>query len=467
MSLNALTDEATKLKNDGRLAEAIDAMKSIVDLAPDNIAVLHNYAAALQDAGRNREAVGVFRKAFKMGLDAPESWLVFARALSGMQEFREAEKAFIELIKRKPLGHEGHREFAQLIWMQTGDREKAIALLNRAIAAHPNEQGLHIARAQVFGQTGEPDAEYMVLREAHRLSSGDPYLAYAACSAALNAKQFNEALTYGAEAAQKLPNELGAVAAYGTALLAVGDARGAQDVINVLREKAPNNQLFIALEATAWRLLGDERYHEVYDFDRFVLATPLDAPAGWGTLQSYLDDLTAALEKAHRYRTHPFYQSVRHGSQISAIDGADDPAMRAFREAATRPVQRFVDSLPGGEDPLQKRMMAGFRFYSSWSISLPPKGFHVNHVHPEGWISSACHIRPPEKEEGAPRAGWLKFGEPGVATSPALAPEKYVEPQAGVMITFPSYMWHGTEDFSSPPSRVTIAADIVPAAASV
>ena len=27
-----------------------------------------------------------------------------------------------------------------------------------------------------------------------------------------------------------------------------------------------------------------------------------------------------------------------------------------------------------------------------WSVMLRPNGFHIDHVHPQGWLSSACYI---------------------------------------------------------------------------
>jgi hypothetical protein len=59
--------------------------------------------------------------------------------------------------------------------------------------------------------------------------------------------------------------------------------------------------------------------------------------------------------------------------------------------------------------------------------------------------------------------GWLKFGEPGIPTSPALAPERFVKPEVGQLILFPSYFWHGTAPFSGEETRLSIAFDVLPA----
>jgi len=437
-SLTEMTRDAQLLRAEGRHAEAIDVLKSIIDIAPDNVAVLHNYAAALGDAGRAREAVAVLQQAFSKGLNAPESWLVYARAQMALQAFKEAQAAFGRLFALRPYDHSAHKEFAQLVWMQTGDRERALKVLDQAINENPNHIPLHIARAQVYGQTGDQETEYLFMREVVRRSGGDPRYSQAACDAALAAKKYDEALEFGRRAAAGLPGDLTAIAAYASALLAVGESAEALDVLAPLAAADPFNQFIVALQATAWRMLDDPRYERLYDYNSFVRTFELACPQGWKSVEAYVDDLTEALEAAHRFRTHPFHQSVKGGSQISSIDGSDNPAMAAFREAAAGPVGRYVSELSSGDDPLRSRTLGGWRFYSTWSISLPPAGYHINHVHPQGWLSSACHVRPAQKEPGAPRAGWLKFGEPGVATSPPLEAQHFVEPKAGVMAVFPS-----------------------------
>ncbi len=97
-------------------------------------------------------------------------------------------------------------------------------------------------------------------------------------------------------------------------------------------------------------------------------------------------------------------------------------------------------------------------------MRLRPGGFHANHVHPRGWISSAFYVAlPAAVEDAESRAGWLKFGEPGPPTSPTLGPEHFVKPEPGLLALFPSHMWHGAVPFGGDEPRLTIAFDVAPA----
>ncbi|MEO8925573.1 MAG: putative 2OG-Fe(II) oxygenase [Caulobacteraceae bacterium] len=48
-------------------------------------------------------------------------------------------------------------------------------------------------------------------------------------------------------------------------------------------------------------------------------------------------------------------------------------------------------------------------------------------------------------------------------TQPPLPPEHFVKPEPGLLVLFPSYMWHGTVQFSGDQPRLTIAFDVAPA----
>ncbi len=244
--------------------------------------------------------------------------------------------------------------------------------------------------------------------------------------------------------------------------LALGRASEAAAIAERLCRDWPLDQYPVALAATAWRILGDPRYRELYDYDRLVRPRTIETPPGWSSLEAYLDDLAAALRALQNRRGHPIGQSLRHGVQTDqALTRSADPVVAAFFPAIDPSIRAYIEILREHPDVLGRRVTEGYRFTGSWSVLLRPGGFHVNHIHPMGWISSACHITLPAAVERG-HEGWLKFGEPGLPTAPPLAPEHFVKPRAGDLVLFPSYMWHGTVPFSGDEPRLTVAFDVLP-----
>jgi len=145
-------------------------------------------------------------------------------------------------------------------------------------------------------------------------------------------------------------------------------------------------------------------------------------------------------------------QSLRHGSQTPRdLGDYPDPAIRALFAAIDAPIRRYIAAIGAGGQ--------NYAINGAWSVRLQRSGFHINHVHPEGWLSSAFYVRLPAGMQG--QEGWLKFGEPGPPTAPPLSAEYLVQPEPGLLVLFPSYVWHGTVPFSSAEQRLTCAFDIV------
>jgi hypothetical protein len=211
--------------------------------------------------------------------------------------------------------------------------------------------------------------------------------------------------------------------------------------------------------------MDDARYAQWHDYGRLVRARPLATPPGWTSLEGFLSDLAASVRGLHRLRGHPIGQSLRRGVQSpQCLTRVADPVIQAFLAAVDPPIRDYLDSVRRDGEALDRPWTPrrGYRLERAWSVLLRPHGFHVDHLHPKGWISSACHIELPDAVETG-HQGWLKFGEPGIPTSPRLGPEHYVKPRPGHLVLFPSYMWHGTVPFAGTESRLSAAMDIVPA----
>ena len=149
-SLQSIFDKAVALKERGKLLEAIDLYRKAVKQFPDSGVAEHNLAGALGDAGRWNEAEAHIRRAFKKGLDAPQTWLVFARTLMSLGKIDEARDAFEKTLQLNPAVLDAQRELAQLVWMSTGDSKSALERLDATIASFPDVAVLHHIKAQAL-----------------------------------------------------------------------------------------------------------------------------------------------------------------------------------------------------------------------------------------------------------------------------------------------------------------------------
>jgi uncharacterized protein (TIGR02466 family) len=227
---------------------------------------------------------------------------------------------------------------------------------------------------------------------------------------------------------------------------------------------APLSQGLLACAETAGRLVGDTQAAALCDYDAMVGEYMIERPDGWPALAAYLADLAAALQAVHTYQRHHSDQSLHGGSQTTyLLTGSADPAIQAFFRAVDAPIRRHMAALGQGPDPLRRRNSAAYRIHGAWSVRLKPGGYHRDHFHSEGWLSSAFYVETPTQALDRDHQGWLRLGHPPFPTEPPLAPKRYVRPAPGKLVLFPSYMWHGTEPFTTDEARMTIAFDAVPA----
>ena len=448
----------------GRQSEAVATFRHAVATSPGNPLAAHALAMALAAANQPAEAERIARQALGQGQPSAMLHYTHARSLVALGEFDRAEAALRECLRLEPRQPDAQSHLARLVWMRTGDSAQATATMDQALRMFANDDALWAAKAAILQGAGDAHGAYACLAAQASRAHAPPALLVRAGLAAL---EFDPSTAQGLaeRALHALPTDMAARKLMIAAQLGIGDAAGALPHCDALLAITPDDQYLIALQTTAWRLLGDERYHELCDYQRLVVPQQLDVPTPWSDRNGFFADLKNSLDRLHSAHTHPLlFQSLRHGTETTEdLTRSADPVIQALFQAFDAPIHRYLEHVGHGPDPLRRRNQGGWRFNGSWSVRLRTSGFHTSHVHPRGWISSACYIELPDSMADMRSGdGVLTFGEPSIATTPPLSAEHVVRPEVGMLVLFPSYVWHGTVPFSGDRTRLTVAFDVVP-----
>jgi len=343
--------------------------------------------------GREAEAEAACRRAMAQGLDDAQSHLFLARLCQNQGRLDEAEAALRAAVRLDSASPPAQRQLAQLIWMRTGDLEQARAALDAA----PPTPMITSLTVRLLQWAGDDHAAALLAAARADL---DPSLHVLAARAAVPVDP--QAAARRLKLAAHTGDGVARAKAEIEIALALGHAADAARHAERLHQARPHDHYVTALLFAAWRLNGDPRHRVLYDYGKLVRTYRIAAPLGWSDLPSYLNDLAAALDDAHGNFTHPVGQSLRQGSQTARdLREYRHPAIRALFQALDAPIRRHIASMGVGN----------YRVLGAWSVRLKEQGFHVDHVHPEGWLSSAFYVRVPRGLSG--QAGWLKFGQPG------------------------------------------------------
>jgi tetratricopeptide (TPR) repeat protein len=431
------------------LAPAVAAFEKAAALAPRNALIVHGLARARLEAGL--PAVASFERALAL---APRDEGIILGLLAAKFAERGVGDAIADLEARlaaDPGWLAGHRLLGRLHWLK-GERETFAASFEAAVLSAPRDLMVWREWADALLHAERYD-EVLALVARGRAAAGDHPVFDGLEVIAVAEK--GETGTADALFARLGPiGHIGLAVRYLRHLLRSGrPAEAAGFGAQWLAD--PEADAVWPYLATAWRLTADPRWQSLEGDERLVGVYDL------GEAIPSLDALAARLRTLHQAVGQPLDQSVRGGTQTDGpLLSRIEPEIGALRAAIVAAVERHVARLPaprrGHPTLLGKR--APIRFAGSWSVRLTGAGFHANHLHPQGWLSSAFYVSLPERM-GAGEAGWLKLGEPEAALGLDLAPFRTVEPKPGRLVLFPSTMWHGTVPFAEG-ERLTVAFDV-------
>lgn len=432
------------------LDQAVPALAKAAALAPADALIAHSHARAALEAGL--PAVALFDRAHRLAPEDSSVLLGRVAACFADGQLDEAIAWLEEKLRQYPGWVDGHGSVARLRWMR-GERDGVTRSIEPALTAVPNPLPLWRERFDIFMHAGQYDRVLEALAGARAAMGEHP--AFDAAETVAVAEQGRIADADRLFAALGPIEHVTMAARYMRHLLRAGRPDQAAAFADGWEGRDPDN-LLTPYRSVAWRLTGDKRWQWLEGDPSLVgiydLADRLPS----------LDALAGRLRGLHLALHQPLEQSLRGGTQTDGpLFSRIEPEIRALRalivETVERHVAKFPAPVPG--HPTLVRDRAPIRFAGSWSVRLTGEGFHVNHVHPQGWISSAFYVALPEGAMGGDdQAGWLSLGE-ATELGVDLPPIRLIEPKPGRLVLFPSTMWHGTRPFAQG-ERLTIAFDI-------
>jgi tetratricopeptide (TPR) repeat protein len=456
----------------GDLTAAEKNYRSALRLAPNSQTALLGLGVLLNQTRRPEEAEIVLRTA-AANTTRPASWQAkVAQALGLSLDLQgktdEALEAWQRAVALDPANAEAHRELNALLY-RLGRMQEFLASYDQAAQSlapsRPAERGALLLQKAGFLMDAERFAEardgFAELAKMAPQSAG-PQNGLAAAYAGLG--QFDAAVAAYEKSLSLQPDDMATKVRLACVLLQAGEAGRALRLTEEAVSRMKLDQAALAVHELALRANSDPRAERLADYEKHIQIFDLDPPPGFATMVEFNATLNAHLDGLHTDLNEHVDQTLRHGTQTapSLLEGRN-ALLAALRQRIEEAVGTYIAQMPPDDDhPLSGRRRSGFSFAGSWSSRLHDRGFHANHVHPQGWISSCYYVAVPDIAlDASARQGWIKFGEPSFRTAMTTV-RRAVQPVPGRLVLFPSYMWHGTIPFRATAARTTIAFDAVP-----
>jgi len=427
-------------------------------------ALKHNLGIALKKQRRHEEALEALDEAKAL---VPDMKLVDYNRAATLQQLRrggDAIDAYRLAVARDPADILAHRELNQLLYrLDRGD--EFLKSYDEAMALLPDFASLPLGKADLLYRADRHEEALENFARAAHLSPGSVSAQDGMGLALMSLGRLDEAVRQHEKALAMEPENVGTRINALSTLLRAGEVERARDVAEEGLRREPDHQTYLALWGLALRALGDPREASINDYASQVQVFELDPPEGFSDMESFNHELNAYLDRLHTDKREFLDQTLRGGTQTldNLFRAGHDPVDK-LRAQIDKAVAIYISRMKADEThPLLKYKRDDFRYTDSWSSRLYDCGFHTNHVHPRGWISSAYYVSVPEAAaDETAKQGWIKFGEPHIEMGLKDPIRRTVKPRPGTLVLFPSYTWHGTVPFHDKTARTTIAFDVVP-----
>jgi len=424
----------------------------------------HALAMSLKAQQRHEEALALLDAAERAMPDLPTLTYNRGNLLQDMMRHDEAVESYRRAIAVNPLDLSAHSDLNALLY-RLGRDDEFLRSYDDAAALYPDMPMLFTDKANMLLSAGELEKAAETFRAAIPLRPDDVMPRDGLALALARLGRFDEAVAEH-EAVVKMEPENGpAWRNFAYTLLRANDPERAAKAAEEALKRNPVEQAALTFWGTALRALGDPREEALNDYENLVQPFALEPPPGFADIESFNRELAQVLLGMHKDARGFVNQTLRDGTQtLGNLFTRREAMVQMLKTQIDKAVGRYIARMKDDTaHPVYRRRAREFQYSGSWSTKLNDCGYHTNHFHPEGWISSAYYVAVPDAvDDTAEKPGWLKFGEPDFPAPYADPVRRAIKPEPGTLVLFPSYMWHGTNPFRAEAPRMAVAFDVVP-----
>lgn len=443
----------------GDAVSAAAACRCAIALEPNNAQASLCLGKALLAAAQPREALEAFTRFVTIERERAAACIEVAAELA-----RAGQNADALLYCERALSQRsGVAQWERLrgdLLQKLARYAEAIVAYRTALAASPDDAVCWHQLGLAQRREGDLPAAEQSFGEALRL---DPALSEALINLGLlfrDAGRLDDAMQLLGRAADTAPRDARPLCFLGTALLMDGQVRQACQTLQRSLAINPFFRESLAYFAIALTEAGEREAAQALLGFEYLLRQ--SAPgAGNAALNAALCD------HVQRHPTLVYERSgntTRGGYQSGDLLDADPGPVTELIRIIDAEVRAYFEALPAQGDHPYLWWKPKAWSIQIWGVVLRDGGYQQAHIHRDGWLSGVYYAAVPSVVgAGAGREGWLELGRPpdglGCTQAPVVTA---VQPEEGLMVLFPSYVFHQTIPFASDEARICLAFDVLP-----
>lgn len=393
-------------------------------------------AISYHNSNRTDKAEVLYRDILRSSLGHPVASVLLSKILLRDGRFSETGELLSRVLSAHPYYMQAYN-VAGDYFGQIGNEEKAIRSYKRALLMEPTQSGPSVSLANIMqakGDLGRPNNNIILNNYKKAVICQPKFIPAINNLAGMQLKMHKpkDALATLTSAADLNATNVRSIAYKTIALLGAGQVSEAYELIGfktLVRSKTIN--------------LNDTGY-DLDSFNKKLRQALLEHP-----------NLTSDWD--------PKKRAIRGGAIAPRLFEYATPILDILKKVLTKSINKYISCLPNNlEHPYLGNKPRQYAI-DIWGNILRSSDHQSGHIHNQGWMSGVYYVSmPPNTKKDEKYAGWIEFNRPGYGL-PLLGGEKHIrkiEPRPGMLIMFPSYVWHGTIPFFSQGDRISIAFDL-------
>ncbi len=462
--------QASFFKRTGRLKEARKLYRRVISAHPKNKDALKACAVISLQLNLIDEAVALLQRA--VSLDEADSGAQndYGNVLQAAGRIDDAIAAYRYSVKIDSRKAETHFNLGNAL-RTVGNLEGAAAAYHQAEILRPNYVNAKFQLGLVLHAQGYLDAAAKQFREVLEIDVANSEASFALGNVLYSAEKLDGAMEAYAHAAKSRPEVFDGSFEVGKprhvhAYFDRGEPEAALRACDSYLARRPGQSCALALKAIALNELGErDAVRKLLDFDDLLCSVHLNPPPSYESLEAFNAALESHISGHSTLMDAPENYSMQGGKSTGELFVSDEGPISDFKTLLEFSVISYCEALP--KDPTHPFLVNNPDSIkiTAWGVILNDGAYQVPHIHPSAWLSGVYYVRLPNiiNANSALSAGYIKFGQPywDFKTYADLE-TKLIRPEEGLMLLFPSYMFHSTLPFSSKEHRVSIAFDIFP-----
>lgn len=486
LSLGNITAQTTGLE------PALAIFQHAADCEPSNPAPFAQMGRALAAMGRLEEATAALEDAVRRDNNSPELHFLLGNIHSQKGQYDSAITAYGTALRLRPAFAQASCNLGAVL-KERGRLGDAVGAYQKAISAEPSLAIAHTNLGAALTELGQLDEAISACEQATKLAPGDVrgYINLGVClkekgryddaaaayqhaieidpdsiNAHINMGNALRSLNRLDEAAKCYgrvtaldPNNAQAHSSRASLHLQAGRPREALEICNAYLGKHPYNSLLHAGKSVALRELEDfDTLEALVDPDRVIYTQKLPVPDGYVSLEAFNSQLSRHVVEHPSLVESPTSHATRHGYHTGELLTEPLGPMESFEILVRAAIDEYLQSVRShaylNPSPSKTRL-------NIWGVVMNDQGHQVSHIHPTAWISGVYYPKLPMLGGEPNRAGWIEFGRPGREFPFSFEPRvRSFRPEEGLLLLFPSYLYHRTVPLDTHLPRISIAFDL-------